>query len=143
MTKEQKEEMKLRLEILQKKGLAIRKNSQRLYYSDKQYWGDMGYVGILYYFEEDNNVDKKWIELVKQFEKENNAKVYHITHEYTNIGECLDLLYINDYPDEWKYDRQDLIMGYPIAYVINLTTGIKEIGSIKVKVSGGGLVRVG
>jgi hypothetical protein len=92
--------------------------------------------GILYW------LDDKQIELVKEFETKHNAVVYHVIHNYTDIGEMISLLYVSDKKQEWGYDRDDLKDGYACAYVINLDDEwCSEFGSIGIKPQFGGLVR--
>lgn len=92
--------------------------------------------GILYW------LDEKQEQYVKDFEKKYNAVVYHVIHNYTDIGEMLSFLYVSDSPEEWEYDRDDLQAGYACAYVMNLDDEYcSEFGSIGIKPQFGGLVR--
>lgn len=92
--------------------------------------------GILYW------LDEKQEQYVKDFEKKHNAVVYHIIHNYTDIGEMLAFLYVSDSPEEWEYDRDDLKDGYACAYVMNLDDEwCSEFGSIGIKPQFGGVVR--
>lgn len=92
--------------------------------------------GMLYWLDENQQ------EIVKKFETEHNAVVYHVIHNYTDLGEMLALLYVSDSEEEWEYDIDDLKAGYPIAYVINLDDEYcSEFGSIGVKPQFGGLIR--
>ena len=94
--------------------------------------------GILYWL--DN--EPEWARLVKEFEDEHGALVYHATHEYTTFGECLDLLIVSKYEDEWERDRDELMQGYAFAWVINLDyPEFSEFGTIGIKCSGGGIIR--
>ena len=136
-----KEEAVWRMEKLglMKKIIGEFKRSDTLYYSERTPLG-----GILYWM--DN--EPEWGKLVKKFEQEFDALVYHATHEYTEFGELLDLLFIPDYTDadteEWESDRRDMEDGYVYAYVINLSEPMfSEFGTIVVKERAGGLVRVG
>lgn len=92
--------------------------------------------GMLYW------LDDKQTEYVKAFEAKYNAVVYHVIHDWTEIGELLAFLYVSKDKDEWGYDRDDLEQGYPLAYVKNLDDDMcSEFGSIGVKPQLGGLVR--
>lgn len=92
--------------------------------------------GFLYWLDEAQQ------KIVQDFEKQNNALVYHVLHDIVGGDEHLAFLYVSDYCEEWEYDREDLRSGYPIAYVKNLSYDIgSEFGSIGVKPSIGGLCR--
>lgn len=81
-------------------------------------------------------------EHVLAFEKEYNALVYHIIHDYTEFGELLTFLYVSDHQEEWEADREELREGYACAYVKNLDDdGCSELGGICFKAQYGGLVR--
>ena len=135
----QKEEAVARLEILKSKGLmgcvkrAFDTKKQTVYYSD---------YGGLFFFDDRGGAKQEWIDLVKKFEEDYGALVYHITHEYTSFGELLDLFFVSKYEEEWNYDRNDLYNGYSYAYVINLSEPLfSEFGTIGYKTFGGGLIR--
>ena len=92
--------------------------------------------GLLYW------LDDKQKEMVKKFEEEHNAVVYHIIHQTTNIGKLLNILYVSDWDEEWEMDRDDLKEGQALAYVMNLSMpDCSEFGTIGVKESVGGLMR--
>lgn len=81
-------------------------------------------------------------EMVDEFEREHNAVVYHIIHNFTQFGELYTLLYVSEDEEEWGYDRDDLKEGYPIAYVKNATDDwCSEFGSVGIKPQFGGLIR--
>ena len=139
----QKEEAVKRLEILKSKGLmpcvkrAFDTKKQTIYYSEFN-----GLGGALYFFNETGGAKQEWIDLVKKFEEDYGALVYHITHEYTSFGELLDLFFVSKYEEEWNYDRNDLYNGYSYAYVINLSEpSFSEFGTIGYKTFGGVLIR--
>ena len=136
-----KEEAIWRMEKLglMKKIIGEFKKSGTLYYSERTPLG-----GILYWM--DN--EPEWGKLVKRFEQDYDSLVYHATHEHTEFGELLDLLFVPNYEDieseEWENDRRDIEDGYVYAYVINLSEPMfSEPGTIVVKPAAGGLVRVG
>lgn len=92
--------------------------------------------GFLYWLDEAQQ------ELVREFEEQNKALVYHVLHNIVGGDEHLAFLYVSDYEEEWEYDREDLLSGYPLAYVKNLSYDIdSEFGSIGVKPNIGGLCR--
>ena len=101
-------------------------------------------TGGLYEFGSDKELTAK----VQEFEKENNALVYHVIHTPVMIdGEVMDMynfLYVSDYQEEWEVDNADIKEGYVFAYVWNKTIDyFSEFGSIAVKGMFGGLVRIG
>lgn len=101
-------------------------------------------TGGLYEFSSDKELTAK----VQEFEKENNALVYHVIHTPTMIdGEAMDMynfLYVSDYQEEWEMDQNDIKEGYALVYVWNKTIDyFSEFGSIAVKEKFGGLVRIG
>ena len=92
--------------------------------------------GFLYWLDDEQK------EYVSDFEEEHNALVYHVIHNYTEVGEMLTFLYVSDYVEEWGYDRDDLKAGYACAYVKNLDEdAFSEFGSVGIKPEFGGLVR--
>lgn len=92
--------------------------------------------GILYW------LDEKEQEMVKAFEEEHNALVYHLIHNYTEFGELYSLLYVSEHKEEWGYDNDDLKHNICLAYVKNLDEdAFSEFGSIGIKSQYGGLVR--
>lgn len=97
---------------------------------------------VLFDFSDDNNIDPKWFERVKEVSDEYGIYVYHIIHCYTSFGELLNLLYVTSYEEEWEREREELKEGYPVSYVINLNIPhYSEFGSIGIKTAMGGIVR--
>lgn len=82
---------------------------------------------------------------MREIEKKYNCKVYAITHEYTEFGECYSFLLVDNYPEEWDY----LIENYGnkhnvFAYVWNKDDDwCSELGTITVQSFGGGIKRIG
>lgn len=142
LKKEQKAEAVERLKILNK-NYELMKNvvndfekKDLLYFSEQTPLG-----GILYWCTEENGY-KKYVDLIKNFEKENNAIVYHAIHCYTEFGELLNLLYVSKYKSEWKTDKMDLIEGISLVYCYNLDDEwCSEFGSISIAGKSGGLIR--
>lgn len=100
-------------------------------------------TGGLYEF----SIDKELTTKMQEFEKKNNALVYHVIHTPMRLdGEVMDMynfLYVSDYQEEWEVDNADIKEGYVFAYVWNKTIDyFSEFGSITVKGMFGGLVRV-
>lgn len=114
--------------------------NHRIYYSERTPLG-----GILYWL--DNNPE--WVELVKQIEEKYGILVYHITHEYTEFGELLDLMCVSSYEEGWSYEREDLDNKngnefYSFCYALNLDyPEFSEFGTVVMREGSGGLVRVG
>lgn len=101
-------------------------------------------TGGLYEFSADRELTAK----VQEFERKNNALVYHVIHTLMRLdGEVMDMysfLYVSDYQEEWEMDQNDIKEGYALVYVWNKTIDyFSEFGSIAVKEKFGGLVRIG
>lgn len=80
---------------------------------------------------------------VYQFEEESGNLVYHVIHNYTEIGEMLTFLYVSRYNEEWPRDRKDLKNGEPLAYVKNLSAEFcSEYGIVGIVKKDGGLLRI-
>ena len=101
-------------------------------------WESEGY-GALY------EVNQKEQELIDNFEKNHpNCLVYHMIHNIFEFGECYSMLYVSGDKEEWEQDKDDIKEGYVFAYVENIDNDwCSEFGSIAVKPSIGGLVRLG
>ena len=54
------------------------------------------YIGFWAY--QDKELDEK----VKELEKEYGCRVYAITHEFTDFGECYSFLIVSKYKEEWE-----------------------------------------
>ena len=81
-------------------------------------------------------------EKVREFEEEYGGLVYHVIHQYTNIGELYSYLYVSKYEEEWHIDNTDLDYGQALAYVYNASDPIlSEIGTIGIKPCAGGVIR--
>jgi len=107
-------------------------------FKKNEIWESEGY-GALY---ELNDEEK---EIVKKFETEHKGyKVYHLYHGLYEFGECYSILFVGTDTREWKRDKTELKEGYAFSYVYNKTDEwCSEFGSIIVKPSIGGIVRVG
>ena len=112
------------------------------------------YPNIIKEFEKENIVNMSenggflyWLtdeqkEIVSEFEQEYDALVYHVIHNFTEIGEMLTFLYVSDEKEEWEYDREDLKAGCACAYVKNLSDDyLSEFGGVCIEPRIGGLVR--
>ena len=139
----QKQEALERLTILQKQyGLMETvlkefKENNTIYYSE---YINQNIQGILYWV---SNKDE-YTEIVEEFEKKNNALVYHIISTPVIYGgTLLSMLYVSKNQDEWKRDREDLKDGLPLAYCINLADlEMAEVGGIQIKGANGGICQI-
>lgn len=100
-------------------------------------WESEGY-GALY---EVNEQEQSYID---KFEKAHEGcLVYHMIHNIYDFGECYTMLYVSEDTDEWQSDKDDINEGYVFAYVKNIDCDwCSEFGSVAVKPSFGGLVRI-
>jgi hypothetical protein len=81
-------------------------------------------------------LDKDQVKRIREFEKENNALVYHVIHSFTSFGEMESYLYVCDDQDEWELDHEDMEAGQQIAYVFNKTApDCSEFGAIGVELT--------
>ena len=95
------------------------------------------HMGILYWLDDEEQA------MVNEFEKKHEAVVYHVIHQFTNIGDLYNLLYVKQDNSEWELDREDLEEGQALAYVINKKMpDCSEFGRIGVKLSIGGVIRI-
>ncbi len=93
--------------------------------------------GFLYWLDSDQQA------IVDEFEAEHDALVYHVIHDFTELGELYSLLYVSKYEEEWEDERTDLKDGYVFVYAKNVDDDFcSEFGSIGVKPQFGGLVRM-
>ena len=143
-------EVKIRKEILKELGLMPSvANSKELYYSEHQ---DKAFRGILYYVSNHSLLE----ELVKRFETEYEAKVYHCILNYTYAGTFFTLLYVSNHEKEWELDRADLKDKEPMAFVYDLGNTVNfdleledsinnyygEFGTVGIESVNGGIDRV-
>ncbi len=93
-------------------------------------------IGVLYWL---NNEE---IKAVREFEAEHESIVYHVIHQFTNIGELYSFLYVKLDDEEWKMDDEGVDQHEALAYVWNKTTPqFSEFGYIGIRSQIGGLVR--
>ena len=97
------------------------------------------YIGFWAY--QDKELDEK----IKAIEKEYGCRVYAITHEFTDFGECYSMLIVSKYKEEWE--RSIVTEGknhYVFSYVWNKTDdNCSEFGTIVIKSALGGITRIG
>lgn len=77
---------------------------------------------------------------IKEFERDYDAMVYAVTHEYLEFGECYTFLYVDkDDPNNLTIDDG---LYYVYAYVWNKTMDYcSEFGTVGIQSSYGGIVR--
>ena len=102
------------------------------------------YSGFWVYQEAE--IEKK----MKEIEKTRDCKVYAITHEYSEIGEMWDFLFVPNNVKEYNNDESQLCEVFDTrqnAFLVwsmtwNKTYDFVEEGDIVVKSFGGGILRV-
>lgn len=101
-------------------------------------WESESY-GALY---EVNDEEQK---IIDKFEANNkDCLVYHMIHNKFEFGECYTILYVSSDKEEWQQDKKDIEDGYVFAYVENIDDDwCSEFGTIVIKPSFGGLIRLG
>lgn len=92
--------------------------------------------GILYY------LNKEEENMIKEWEAIYGGLVYHVIHDYTNIGELYTLLFVSKYEEEWEYDNTDIEVEEALCYVINKDyEQNSEFGHCGIRPANGGLER--
>lgn len=92
--------------------------------------------GFLYWLDEEQT------QRVKKFEEETKCMVYHVIQNHMTIGQMLTFLYVSNVEEEWEMERNDLEVGLPIAYVVNVDHDIcSEFGTVRIQKHLGGLLR--
>ena len=84
------------------------------------------------------------VKKIKEIEEKHNCLVYAVTHEFTEFGECYDLLIVSDYKEEWDYELEKISPNTysAFAYVWNKDDEwCSEFGSIGIQSFGGGIKR--
>lgn len=93
--------------------------------------------GFLYWLNE------KQVQRVQKFEEETKCMVYHVIQNHTTIGQMLTFLYVSNVEEEWEMERNNLEVGLPIAYVVNVDNDIcSEFGTVRIQKHLGGLLRI-
>ena len=81
---------------------------------------------------------------MQEIEQKHDCKVYAVTHEFTEFGECWSYLIVTAYPEEWDnlvYKNGNMFCAF--AYVWNKDDEwCSEFGNVGVRSFGGGLKRV-
>ena len=137
LKEKQIEQAKKRLRILVKKGLLENVETSfiedgAVYYSER---------GILYWLMENNNCDGL-VAVKNRIEREYGALAYFAILSHTEFGDCLSLMLVTKYEEEWARDLEDLKYGYCFTWTENLDCPeCSEFGSIGFKPHMGGLIR--
>lgn len=139
----QKAEAIKRLELLKLLPNVITdfKNNDTVYYSERQ---NKIFDGILYWISNDEDYER----LVKEFEENYDALVYHAQLTRFSYGLCLSMLFVSKYQEEWEMERDAITNPYDgvidtYAYVANLNEpDFSEIGRIGIVRKNGGISRV-
>ncbi len=111
-----------------------------LYYSERTALG-----GILYWVSN----EPEWEKLIREFEEERDALVYHATHEeLRDVGECLTLLFVSADEETWPYDLEDCNntvapYGHAMYAEVFVLGGdnYHEFGTVGMTEKAGGLIR--
>lgn len=139
----QKAEAIKRLELLKLLPNVITdfKNNDTVYYSERQ---NKIFDGILYWISNNEDYER----LVKEFEENYDALVYHAQLTRLSYGLCLSMLFVSKYQEEWEMEREAITNPYDgvidtYAYVANLNEpDFSEIGRIGIIRKNGGISRV-
>lgn len=139
----QKAEAIKRLELLKLLPNVITdfKNNDTVYYSERQ---NKIFDGILYWISNNEDYER----LVKEFEENYDALVYHAQLTIFSYGLCLSMLFVSKYQEEWEMEREAITNPYDgvvdtYAYVANLNEpDFSEIGRIGIIRKNGGISRV-
>ena len=117
------------------------KNNDTVYYSERQ---NKIFDGILYWISNNEDYER----LVKEFEENYDALVYHAQLTRFSYGLCLSMLFVSKYQEEWEMEREAITNPYDgvidtYAYVANLNEpDFSEIGRIGIIRKNGGISRV-
>lgn len=139
----QKAEAIKRLELLKLLPNVITdfKNNDTVYYSERQ---NKIFDGILYWISNNEDYER----LVKEFEENYDALVYHAQLTRFSYGLCISMLFVSKYQEEWEMERDAIANPYDgvidtYAYVANLNEpDFSEIGRIGIVRKNGGISRV-
>lgn len=89
-------------------------------------------------------LDEEQMGRVRCFEEDNNAVVYHVIPNKTEVGHLESYLFVTKYYEEWETDFADISKGKVLAYVRNIDyPDCSEFGYIGVELSpAAGLTRI-
>lgn len=106
---------------------------------------DYGSIDIVPLSEINEKLSDSLAERIRWFEREFGGTVYHVILSGSNDRFVFaTFLYVSQWIEEWEEDRKELENdGYTVAYVMNLVDDIcSEVGGVKIRPYGGGVVRV-
>lgn len=81
--------------------------------------------------------------MIREFEQEHNAVVYHVIRSFMEFGTCDCYLFVSDYEEEWEQEVEYTKRGSAFVYVYNHDEpAFSEFGSVGIKLTpAGGLAR--
>lgn len=135
-TKEVDEEIKRRFSVLEEQ-FGLMKNVAQDFFTDKKLnkSEDTPLCAALYWL---NDEEKK---IVKDFEQEYDAVVYHVVHSHTNLGSMYSLMYVSCHPEEWEDDYECTVQGWPYVAVNTPDYDVLDFGTICIAGNHGGIKR--
>ena len=60
------------------------------------------------------------LQILREWERDNNSVVYHVIRSYTELGVLDSYFYVSDYEEEWGTDMRDLGIGEALVWVRNI-----------------------
>jgi site-specific recombinase len=88
-------------------------------------------------------LDEEQKKMVQKWEEATGNVVYHVIHDFTQIGELYSLLFVSRDKEEWLADRRDINDGIALSYVVNVSyPDCSEYGSIAIRPLIGGVMRL-
>ena len=70
--------------------------------------------GGLYWVEDED------LQILREWEQDNNSVVYHVIRSYTEFGVLDSYFYVSDYENEWRVDMRDIGIGEALVWVRNV-----------------------
>lgn len=82
-------------------------------------------------------------EFIEKWECQTGNKVYHVISNLSFLGVLFTMLYVPKNSDDWKWEKNELKKGYPMAYCRNLTyKECSEYGYIGIESCNGAVERI-
>jgi len=81
--------------------------------------------------------------MIREFEQEHNAVVFHVVRSFMEFGVCDCYLFVSDYEEEWEQEDEYTKRGSAFVYVYNHDEpAFSEFGSVGIELTPvGGLMR--
>lgn len=81
--------------------------------------------------------------MIREFEQEHNAVVFHVVRSFMEFGVCDCYLFVSDYEEEWEQEDEYTKRGSAFVYVYNHDEpAFSEFGSVGIELTpAGGLMR--